>query len=131
MLKAVLLGLLVVVPTATLGEDDNSQVSSFSGTWVGKWDNLWCVQFTVTEGSNVSGIDVTYTWLEQAPHPLRSLHRVGHRDGNRLRIEDPLIELFLSGTNNQAVAYGHFDQPRSAVLTREPTRRCEGSSPGA
>ena len=102
-----------------------SQAVDFSGTWVGKWDNTWCVQFVVTEDPTTKNASVSYEWLERSGQPLRTLSRSGLVEGAKLQIKDPYIEIFLSGSPGQAVAFGHFSPARAAVLVRESTRRCQ------
>jgi len=105
-------------------QEQGRRASDLVGTWVGRWDNKWCVQFTVTADSDFRNATVLYEFEENIGKPLHSLRRVGPIDGTRLQIQDPLIEIFLSATPDQAVAFGHFSTPRSAVLVRESTRRC-------
>ena|SRR5579871_2360051 len=105
-------------------QEQGRQPSDFVGSWVGKWDNKWCVQFTITTDPGVTNATVLYEVEETIGKPLQSFRRVGPVDGRRVQIQDPFIEIFLSETPGQAVALGHFSAARSAVLVREPTRRC-------
>lgn len=97
----------------------------FNGTWVGKWDNAWCAQFTISSASTTQSASVLYEWEEKRGQPLRTLRRIGVLKGERLQIADPTVEIFLSQTPDQAVAFGHFTVARSAVLKREPILRCQ------
>jgi hypothetical protein len=98
--------------------------SDFVGTWVGKWDNTYCVQFTVTADKNTGDISVLYEWEENVGQPLRKQRYSGVLTGRSLKVGH-LIEIFASLEEpEQAVALGHFSTPRAAVLIREPTKRC-------
>jgi hypothetical protein len=110
---------------AAFSSDQNAPVTDFAGTWVGKWDNRWCVQFTIAEDLATTSISVLYEWQERDGKPLLSQVAPGLIDGKRFQIKGPDIEVFLSGAAGQAVALGHFHPPRAAVLVRESTRRCQ------
>jgi hypothetical protein len=106
--------------------DQSAQTPDFTGTWVGKWDNTWCVQFNVVaEDSTTKDVSVWYRWLEKSGQPLQTLRRSGLLDSAKLQIKDPDIEIFFSSAPGQAVALGHFSPARAAVLVRESTRRCQ------
>jgi hypothetical protein len=124
------LSMLLLTSVAIPGERSSTSID-YSGTWVGKWDNTWCVQFTIVADYGRGAASVTYVWKEEAGQPLRSEETFGEFDGSRLQIKHPPIEIFLSQTPDQAVALGHFSEPRSAVLVREPTRRCEDAERGS
>jgi hypothetical protein len=111
-------------------QEQSSQASDFVGAWIGKWDNKWCAQFTITTDPDAKNATVLYEVEENIGKPLQTFRRVGPIDGRRLQIQAPFIEIFLSATAGQAVAFGHFSPARSAVLVREPTRRC-GATGGA
>jgi len=105
--------------------DQNAPVSDFAGTWVGKWDNRWCVQFTIAGVPATTSASVLYEWLERDGEPLRSERAPALIVATKLQIKEPDIEIFLSGAAGQAVALGHFHPARAAVLVRESTRRCQ------
>jgi hypothetical protein len=119
-----LVGLALILAGFPSFADQSTQEPDFTGTWVGKWDNTWCAQFTVVAEDSTS-VSVWYRWLEKSGQPLQSLKRSGLIDGAKLQIKDPNIEIFLSNTPGQAVAFGHFSPPRAAILVREATRRCQ------
>jgi hypothetical protein len=108
-------------------QEQGRQAPDLVGTWVGKWDNKWCVQFTIATDPGATNATVLYEFEENLGKPLQSLRRVGPIDGGRLQIQDPFIEIFLSATPGHAVALGHFSTERSAVLVREPKRRCDAA----
>ena len=130
MSKRILLLLTVFFACSASPQEEGRHASDFVGTWVGKWDNKWCAQFTIATDPDAANTTVLYEFEENIGKPLQSLRRVGPIDGRRLQIQDPFIEIFLSATSGQAVALGHFSAERSAVLVREPTRRC-GATGGA
>ena len=127
MSKRALLLLIAFLACGASAQEQGRQSSDFGGTWVGKWDNKWCVQFTITTDPGVTNATVLYEVEETIGKPLQSFRRAGLVDGRRVQIQDPFIEIFLSETPDQAVALGHFPAARSAVLVREPTRRCGAS----
>jgi hypothetical protein len=126
MSRTLLVGLSLLLVGFASFADQSAQDSDFTGTWVGKWDNTWCVQFTVVaEDQTTKDVSVWYRWLEKSGQPLQSLKRSALLDGTKLQIKDPNIEIFFSSTPGQAVAFGHFSPPRAAILVRESTRRCQ------
>jgi hypothetical protein len=130
MSKRALFLLIAFLACGASSQEQGPRASDFVGTWVGKWDNKWCAQFTITTDPDVTNATVLYELEENIGKPLQSFRRVGTIDGRRLQIQDPFIEIFLSATAGQAAALGHFSTERSAVLVREPTRRC-GATGGA
>ena len=124
MRKTPLLPLALIFAGAS-SADENVQAPDFAGTWVGKWDNTWCVQFTIAEHLTTKEVVVLYEWLERSDLPLQSRGTSGRLEGTKLQIKEPYIEIFFSGAPAQAVALGHFSPPRAAALARESTRRCQ------
>ena len=116
---------LALIFTGTSSADENVQAPNFAGTWVGKWDNAWCVQFTIAEDLTTKEVPVLYEWLERSDLPLQSRSTSGRLEGTKLQLKEPSIEIFFSGAPGQAVALGHFSTPRAAALVRESTRRCQ------
>ena len=100
------------------------QVEDFVGRWVGKWDNTWCVQFTVTQNSLTKAISVLYEWEENLGRPLHSQQLAGYLENNILKVCSA-IQISLPERNlDKATAYGRFPKPRTAALVREATQRC-------
>ena len=65
---------------------------------------------------------------ERSTEPIRSLRRSGHLGTMKVQFRDPFVEICFSATPGEAVALGHFSPPRSAVLARGSTRRCQQGS---
>jgi len=124
MRKTPLLALALIFAGAS-SADENVQGPDFAGTWVGKWDNTWCVQFTIADDLTTKEVAVLYEWLERSDLPLQSRSTSGRIEGTKLQLKEPSIEIFFSGAPGQAVALGHFSAPRAAALVRESTRRCQ------
>jgi hypothetical protein len=124
-MRKTLLPAVILIFAGASSADENAQAPDFAGTWVGKWDNTWCVQFTLAEDPTTKDIVVLYEWLEKPDLPLQSHSKSGRLERAKLQIKDPNIEVFFSGTTGQAVALGHFGTLRSAALVRESKRRCQ------
>jgi len=107
----------------------SAKASDFVGTWVGKWDNSYCVQFTVTDNANTGEMSVLYEWQENVGKPLQRETLPGLPTGRSLKIGRH-IEFFASlESADQAVALGHFSALRAVALVREPTKRCNPDGP--
>ena len=97
----------------------------FTGRWVGKWDDKWCVQFTISSDPGGNGFVVIYQWEEYLGQPLRTLKRTAVLEGPHLSISNPSIDILLTGTPNEAVAIGNFSPQRNAALVRNSDAHCE------
>jgi hypothetical protein len=94
------------------------------GRWIGKWDNVWCVQFTITQDRTTKNIAVLYEWEEKPGQPLQRTRARGQLAGDQLKIGN-LIEMSISARSpDEAIAYGRFPTPRTAALTRSAAREC-------
>jgi hypothetical protein len=122
MFKTLCLALATVAVAPALGQ---STTGDPTGAWIGKWDNAWCVQFTIRGDPSTGVLAVTYAWREQASQPLKTLVRQADFAGNHLSFRDPYIEVFFSNSKDRAVAFGHFPKERSAVLVRDASATCD------
>jgi hypothetical protein len=96
----------------------------YTGRWIGKWDNTWCVQFTITQDQATKNIDVLYEWEEKPGQPLQRAQIRGQLASGQLKIGN-LIELSISARSpDEAIAYGRFPTPRTAALARNTAQRC-------
>jgi hypothetical protein len=128
MFKNAYLTLLAVLVAPAVGQLATPQSVTPTGIWIGKWDNTWCVQFTIGGDPSSGTLAVTYVWREQRAQPLKTLMLQGAFAGNRLSLADPYIEIFFSNAKDRAVAFGHFSTERSAVLVKDPGGTCEATS---
>jgi hypothetical protein len=90
--------------------------------WVGKWDGIWCVQFTVTENADSSDYSVLYEHEERPGQPLERAQLVGRLTGGVLSVGS-LIDITFEDRDH-AVAYGRFPTPRTARLVRQSALGC-------
>ena len=93
--------------------------ADFYGRWVGKWDDKWKVQYTIIPNPDTEGsLYVMYEHEENLGRPLRSAFLTGTIDKHTLKAGQS--ELTLSAKDpKKAKAFGDFQNPRRADLTRE------------
>jgi hypothetical protein len=90
----------------------------FLGKWSGKWDNIWRVQFTVTQDAQTKQFKVAYDWEEVVGQPFHSEKHNAVLAGNVLRL-GPITISLSSKDPNQALAVGNFINRRMARLVRD------------
>ena len=96
----------------------NPKPQEFLGKWVGKWDDTYSVQFTISLAENKKDLSVVYEWEEVLGRPLRRSVGVGKIEGSLLKVGK--IDVSLSADDaNRGEAFGHFRQPRTAQIQRE------------
>ena len=88
----------------------------YSGYWIGSWDGIWEVRFTVPKEGQP--LEVIYEWQEQRNGRF-------YRDVIPAQMSNGVLKI---GSNmelrrswfdaNQASAVGHFKSPRTARMTR-------------
>ena len=103
---------------------ESRRPEDYIGRWIGKWDSIWCVQFTITQDRTTKNIAVLYEWEEKPGQPLQRAQLSGQLASNQLKI-GTLIEMSISARSpDEAIAYGRFPTPRTAALTRNTALRC-------
>ena len=121
----VVLGLAVV--SMARGDEEpvknNPTPRHFLGKWVGKWDNTWKVQFTITQDPKSEQLSVLYEWQEIVGQPLQKKSLSAKIEKDTLVMSPSgasVIEItLLAKATDKAKAVGKFKTPRTAALTRE------------
>ena len=127
MLGAALWG---VFPTAALGDWNELSASDYVGTWVGHWDDNWCVQFTITPTFNTPADDVRATFSvryeveERLGQPLLGRVVNGRLFGSSLLVGDRMLISLSQWNKEQATAYYFSEKSRVASLHRNPSTSC-------
>ena len=98
---------------------ENPSPADFAGKWRGRWDGTWTVQFTITHDPKTQQLSVLYEWEERPGEPLNQRNFPATVQGNALVAGMIEITLFANDPK-RATATGHFRNPRTAALVREP-----------
>lgn len=95
------------------------KLEEFIGTWKGKWDGYFGVQFTISAiQDDKEKLNLIYEWEEKKGQPYQRSESKVKMEGNVLKAG--AIELSLmQASPNQAIATGKFAKPRAAILTKE------------
>jgi hypothetical protein len=105
-------------PAAAAPATTTTAASGFVGTWNGKWDDIYSVQFTISKDPKDGQYQLVYEWEEIVGQPMKRREwPVEERDGT---LFTGPIEITLSSEDpNHATAVGRFRNPRTAELTRQ------------
>ena len=95
-----------------------TKAAGFVGTWTGKWDGIYSVQFTISQDPQDRQYQVVYEWEETLGQPMKRREWPVTEQAGTL-VTGP-IEITLSTDDpDHAIAVGHFRKPRTAELTRQ------------
>ncbi|MEW6279143.1 MAG: hypothetical protein AB1758_10995 [Candidatus Eremiobacterota bacterium] len=90
----------------------------FLGTWSGKWDGTWQIHLTVSQERSTRQLYVVYQWEEGVDEPLNRMAGPAEIRNGRLHFREMIEVALWKNKPGQATAFGHFDQPRTALLRR-------------
>jgi hypothetical protein len=95
-----------------------TSATGFVGTWTGKWDGVYSVQFTISQDPQDQQYQVVYEWEEVIGQPMKRREWPVKEQAGTL-FTGP-IEITLSPDDpNHAIAVGRFRKSRTAELTRQ------------
>ena len=104
--------------TAQATTTTTKPATGFVGTWTGKWDGVYSVQFTISQDPQDQQYQVVYEWEEVIGQPMRRREWPVTEQAGTL-FTGP-IEITLSPDDpNHVIAVGRFRKSRTAELTRQ------------
>ena len=92
----------------------------YLGTWSGKWDDKWRIQFAVSAGNRPNSFLVVYQWEEQPDAPMSKRMFSACLQNQVLLIDAGFIEMKVDNDNpRNATLFGKFRNPRTAIMTKQ------------
>ncbi len=92
---------------------------------MGKWDETWTVQLTVSEGTNSTTVAVVYEWEERVGKPMMRDRFLARLVGSSWVDNDAVMIMSLVGGNPpSAILTGNFKKCRVARLKKVKTPEC-------